>query len=76
MVEIYSAPKCVHCETVKNLCKARDIEYIEKDIAEVLPKEWIDRIGFVPRSVPQVFVNGEYVGGAVEFKAVLNGNAQ
>jgi len=76
-VVIYSAPHCVHCETVKNLSKASGYSLTEFDIGDLTPNEWKEKIGFVPRSVPQVFFNGEYIGGSTNFiEAVKNVNSE
>ena len=71
-VTVFTAPHCVHCETVKSICKQQGYEVVERDIAEVMPNEWMRMIGFVPRSVPQVLVGEEYIGGASDFKAYVD----
>lgn len=74
-VTVYSAPNCVHCQTVKTLSQTKGYEIEEFDVSDLAPNEWIQKIGFVPRSVPQVFFNGEYIGGATDFtEMVRNGN--
>lgn len=76
-VTIYSSPNCSYCETVKTLSQTKGYAIEEFDISDLAPNEWIEKVGFVPRSVPQVFLNDEYIGGASDFtlKVMKNGNA-
>lgn len=63
-IEIYSAPNCSHCEAAKALLEKHGLAYREIDVAASaenledfkrrLPRE---------RSLPQIFVNGEHIGG-------------
>lgn len=63
IVTIYSGPNCAYCTQAKELAEQRGYEVNYLDITEVSPKEWIDKIGSVPRSVPQIFLGDEYIGG-------------
>ena len=41
------------------------------DVGDVMPTEWIKKVGFVPRSVPQIFADDTYLGGFTEFKTYV-----
>lgn len=67
---------CKFCDTAKNICeeKAFDTSFI--DIAEAgLDAASLQAICGVPvRTVPQIFVNDEYVGGCEQFIEYLKQN--
>ena len=60
---LWSNVGCHFCEMAKNLLKQKGIEYEERNLA----KEWKIQqlLEVVPnaRTVPQIFVDDEYVGG-------------
>jgi NADH-dependent peroxiredoxin subunit F len=62
-VQIYSLEWCPYCIKAKGLLKAKDIPYRETDVTYDREQalEMIERSG--RNSVPQIFVNGEHVGG-------------
>lgn len=69
-VEIYSTPSCGQCVAAKSLLKAKSIEFIEYVIGQNAEKSDIEtRCACTVRSVPQIFVNDEYIGGFNELKA-------
>ena len=72
-VEVYSKPSCPHCDRAKSLLRAKRVDYIEIDIAddEVRTLEMIQRSQ--QRTVPQIFINDEAVGG---FSQLARLNAQ
>lgn len=62
--EIYSTPTCGQCQMAKNLLKSKDIPYTEYTVGKDVEKSELEnRIGNSVRSVPQIFLNNEYVGG-------------
>lgn len=73
-VEIYSKSNCQYCTRAKKLVLDRELDHTIIDISagsiedQVLAREQlIDRVvqasGTTPRTMPQIFVDGEYVGG-------------
>ena len=70
-VTIWSKPACQYCDMAKNLLKANSIEFEEKKIGEGYTRD--DLLAAVPtaRTVPQIFVDGQLVGGFQELKALL-----
>ena len=61
--QIYSKANCAFCVAAKNLLKSRGFDYeeflIDRDPGKL--EEMLARSQ--RRTVPQVFVNGEYIGG-------------
>ena len=62
-VEVYTTPVCPYCVRAKRLLQARGISYEEIDVAAdpELRDDVIRRSG--RRTVPQIFIDGEPIGG-------------
>lgn len=71
-IVIYSKEWCPYCSKAKALLRSKGLEYTEIDITRdlVLEDEMIERSGM--RTVPQVFIDGQSVGG---YDALANLNA-
>ena len=69
VVEIYGTKVCPYCVRAKNLVNRKDWELKEYKVDErtELREEMIARAGQEVRTVPQIFVNGTYVGGYTDF---------
>jgi glutaredoxin 3 len=74
---VWSKYHCPYCDQAKALLTSKDIEFEERKIGEGYTKE--DLLEAVPaaRSVPQIFIDDQYVGGMGElrkyFEEVANG---
>lgn len=70
-IVIYSKDYCPYCVKAKMLLKRKGVAFREIDITgnEALQKEMIEKSGG-RRSVPQIFINGQAVGGADELQAL------
>jgi glutaredoxin len=68
---VWSKPACPYCDQAKALLKMKEIEYEEKIIGDGYLKE--DLLEAVPgaRSVPQIFLDEELIGGFNELKKRL-----
>jgi len=68
---VWSKPACPFCVKAKNLLKNKGIEYEEKNIAEGYKIE--DLMALVPnaRTMPQVWLDGEHLGGYDQLEAKL-----
>lgn len=65
-IQIYSTQQCPYCVRAKALLQAKGLPYEEIDVSadiEVM-QEMVQRSG--NRSVPQIFIDGEPVGGFQE----------
>jgi glutaredoxin 3 len=62
--EIYTSGVCGYCVAAKNFLKSRGCDYSEVRVDREPGKlaEMLERSGG-RRSVPQIFINGTYVGG-------------
>lgn len=66
---IWSKPSCPFCDQAKFLLNAKGIEFEEKIIGKEYTKEQLLEAVPNARSVPQIFLGEEYVGGFTELKA-------
>lgn len=74
-VEIYgrSAPHCPFCEMAKQFCDRFGVKYQYFDLSK---GEWTieqlsEKVGVAIRTVPAVFVDGSFIGGAAELGDLL-----
>lgn len=69
---VWSKDGCGHCVSAKSLLESKGIDYEERNITS---GEWSREqlLEAVPsaRSLPQIFLNEEYIGGFNELKAKL-----
>ena len=68
---LWSKYDCPYCDQAKALLKNKGIEFEEKKIGDGYTKE--DLLEAVPtaRTVPQIFLEGELVGGFNELRKKL-----
>ena len=65
---VWSKTDCPYCDQAKNLLKLKGIEYEERVIGVKWTKEQLLESVPTARSVPQIFLNGELIGGYTELK--------
>ncbi|MFZ1470953.1 MAG: glutaredoxin 3 [Paracoccaceae bacterium] len=70
-VEIYTTPTCPYCVAAKRLLTRKGVAYIETDVSHdpALRQAMVQRAGG-RRSVPQIFIGGQPVGGSDELHAL------
>jgi glutaredoxin 3 len=70
---VYSKYNCPYCDQAKALLKQKGIQVEERKIGDGYSKE--DLLEAVPnaRTVPQIFIDEQLIGGFTELKAHLNG---
>lgn len=63
-IEIYSTGFCPYCVAAKNLLKSKGLDWRERRI-DADPAARAEMLERAPgaRTVPQIFINGTYVGG-------------
>ena len=71
MIKIYGGEGCSYCEMAKKLCEMYKMNFEYHDVADISPLTWQSKIGFVPRSIPQIFADDTYLGGFTEFKTYI-----
>lgn len=71
-IQIYSTQQCPYCVRAKALLQSKGLDYSETDITNdsELAQEMIDRSG--NRTVPQIFIDGEAIGGFDELSVLNN----
>jgi glutaredoxin 3 len=73
---VWSKNQCPYCDQAKALLKLKGIEFEERNINNGWDRE--DLLAAVPtaRTVPQIFLGEEYVGGFTELKKKLTESTQ
>lgn len=69
-VEVFTGALCPYCFSAKKLLKSKGVEFEEIDVTfkPGLRKEMAARAGST--SVPQIWINGNHVGGCDELHAL------
>ncbi len=70
---VWSKYHCPFCEQAKALLKQRGIPFEEKKIGDGYSKEELLEAIPTARTVPQIFIDDQLIGGFTELKAHLNG---
>jgi len=74
-VEIYTKDQCPYCVQAKNLFKSKGWEFTEHHInattRETLLENLTTRLGQAPRTVPQIFIDDQAIGGYTDLVAWL-----
>lgn len=60
---VWSKDNCSFCNKAKSLLEAKNIPFEERKIGSGWTKEQLIEVVPNARTVPQIFINGEYVGG-------------
>lgn len=76
---VFGKASCPHCVRAKQYLEAANINYVYHDVVKQ-PRALYEMIGRVkpivgpktPITVPQIWVNNEYVGGADEMEKIVN----
>lgn len=66
---VWSKPMCPYCDMAKSLLKQKEIEYEERKIGEGWSKEQLLEAMPNVRSVPQIILDDNHIGGYQELKA-------
>lgn len=70
---VWSKPNCPYCVKAKELLNANEISFIEKEIGNGHTKEQLLQDVPTARTVPQILLNGELVGGFNDLESILKG---
>jgi glutaredoxin 3 len=70
-VEIYTTPSCPYCHAAKRLLTKKGAAFTEIDVSRdaALREAMMQRAGG-RRSVPQIFIGGQHVGGSDDIHAL------
>ncbi len=72
-VIIYTTQVCPYCVRAKNLLKQKGVEFTEIDVSHdaALRNQMVEKSGG-RRTVPQIFINGQHIGGSDDLYALDN----
>ena len=69
---IWSKDQCMFCEMAKDLLADYNIEYEERNISKgEWTREQLQEAAPGSKTVPQIFLDGKYVGGFTELKQYM-----
>jgi glutaredoxin len=72
MILIYGKPMCPFCDRAKSLCEQRGFAYEYKSLGTDYTKEELLETFPGARTVPQIVVNGNKVGGYEQFTQYID----
>ena len=70
---VWSKYHCPFCDQAKALLRQRGIPFEERKIGDGYSKEELLEAIPTARTVPQIFIDDQLIGGFTELKAHLNG---
>jgi glutaredoxin len=68
---VWSKDQCPYCDQAKALLKSRNIEFEERNVSQDWTREQLLEAVPNARAVPQIFLDGELVGGFTELRKRL-----
>ena len=68
---VWSKDQCPYCVQAKSLLESRGIEYEERNVSKDWTKEQLLEAVPTARTLPQIFLEQEYVGGFTELRQHL-----
>jgi glutaredoxin 3 len=71
MIEIYGKPQCPYCDKAKMLCETRGYKYIYKSLDTDFTREELLEQFPNARTVPQIIINGDKIGGYNELVSYI-----
>jgi glutaredoxin 3 len=69
-IEIYTSPFCGYCARAKSLLDSKGAEYEETDVMMDDKKRTEMRARANRTTVPQIFINGQHIGGSDDLAAL------
>lgn len=70
---VWSKDSCPFCVQAKALLEARGIEYEERNVSKDWTKEQLLEVVPTARTLPQIFLDDNYIGGFTELRKHLQG---
>ena len=71
--EIYTKDGCYYCDLAKNLFGMHKIKYTEKNIGQEHYRDELKEAKPSAKTVPQIWIDGKYVGGYDELNSLIIG---
>ena len=70
---VWSKDSCPFCVQAKALLEARGIEYEERNVSRDWTKEQLLEAVPTARTLPQIFLDDNYIGGFTDLRTHLRG---
>ena len=70
-VIVWSKYHCPYCDQAKALLKSRGIEFEERNVSQNWTREQLLEAVPMARTLPQIFLDQEFVGGFTELRKKL-----
>jgi len=70
---VWSKNQCPYCDQAKGLLKMKGIEFEERNVEKDWTKEQLLEAVPTARTVPQIFLDDQLIGGFTELKKHLQG---
>jgi len=70
---VWSKDACPFCVQAKALLESRGIEFEERNVSEDWTKEQLLEAVPTARTLPQIFLDGQHIGGFTDLRAHLRG---
>jgi glutaredoxin 3 len=74
-IEIFTGPDCGYCRRAKAVLERRNLQFREIDVSAAEGREEMQRRLPRARSIPQIFIGGEHVGGCEDLERLDAGGA-
>lgn len=68
---IWSKDNCPYCVKAKSLLQLKGVQYEERNVSTNWTKEQLLEAVPTARTVPQIFIDDEYVGGYTELEKLF-----
>ena len=68
---VWSKPMCPYCDQAKNLLSTKGIEYEERNIAQGWKIQDLHEAAPNAKTMPQIWLDDEYIGGYRELEEKL-----
>jgi glutaredoxin len=68
---VWSKDQCPYCDQAKALLKSRNIEFEERNVSQDWTREQLLEAVPTARTVPQIFLDEELIGGFNELRTRL-----
>jgi glutaredoxin len=70
---VWSKDTCPFCVQATALLEARGIEYEERNVSKDWTREQLMEAVPTARTLPQIFLDGQHIGGFTDLRAHLRG---
>lgn len=75
MYTIYSTETCSYCRDAKNFLSAHELQFNEVKItSQETLQQLAEKLGYTPKTVPQIWLDDKYIGGYDDLVKSLKGD--